>query len=233
MSGINVEMLKQLLQEFEEKETVITAEVKIVEQQISELENRAQSCQERLGAINADKSKLGEMTTRYSQSTGSKKEDVNGQKQRGLKIPPAEDLPKTNKSQTVVKSSSTVQAPIEKADKESTKIEATKSVEGEKTSPQPTRLNFQSSKNLASNNSEFIDEKTAKSVPAPSKGTTNKDAQEQEHNMPEQPEAIPQPQKPESTPESPEESGDDPVRSINDALRGLFQEESGSEKRKS
>jgi hypothetical protein len=62
---INLEMMKQLLQEFAEKEALTNEEIKVVEEQRLELEGRIRKCQDRLRLVSEDKVKISEMMKRY------------------------------------------------------------------------------------------------------------------------------------------------------------------------
>jgi hypothetical protein len=66
MTPINLEMIKQLLQEFVDKEAVTTAEINVVQQQIQELDSRVEKCKEKLKIISGDKEKIVAMTKRYT-----------------------------------------------------------------------------------------------------------------------------------------------------------------------
>jgi len=58
-------MMKQLLQEFAEKEALTNEEIKVVEEQRVELEGRILKCQDRLRLVSEDKVKISEMMQRY------------------------------------------------------------------------------------------------------------------------------------------------------------------------
>ena len=66
MTPINLEMIKQLLQEFVDKEAVTTAEINVVQQQIQELDARIEKCKEKLKIISGDREKIVTMTKRYT-----------------------------------------------------------------------------------------------------------------------------------------------------------------------
>jgi len=72
MPTINVEMMKQLLQEFDEKEALTSEEIKVIEQQIAELETRIVNCRDRLQNLNEDKDRLATMMSRYTGKGPSK-----------------------------------------------------------------------------------------------------------------------------------------------------------------
>lgn len=63
---INPEMLKQLLDEFVEKEAVTREEINVVQQQIEELELRVVESKERLKLVGADRDKINTMMERYA-----------------------------------------------------------------------------------------------------------------------------------------------------------------------
>jgi hypothetical protein len=65
MPTINVEMMQQLLQEFTEKEALTGEEIKLIEQQVDELEGRIILCRDRLQNLNEDKDRLAVMMSRY------------------------------------------------------------------------------------------------------------------------------------------------------------------------
>jgi len=60
------EMLKKLLDEFVEKEALITEELTVVSEQIEELEARLELCRARLGTIGTDRNKVVEIKSRYA-----------------------------------------------------------------------------------------------------------------------------------------------------------------------
>jgi chromosome segregation ATPase len=65
MPTINVEMMQQILQEFTEKEALTGEEIKVIEQQVLELETRITVCRDRLQNLNEDKDRLTAMMSRY------------------------------------------------------------------------------------------------------------------------------------------------------------------------
>ncbi len=65
MATINVEMMQQLLHEFSEKEALTGEEIKVIEQQVLELEARITVCRDRLQFLNEDKDRLAAMMSRY------------------------------------------------------------------------------------------------------------------------------------------------------------------------
>jgi len=65
MPTINVEIMQQLLQEFAEKEALTGEEIKVIEQQVLELETRITVCRDRLQNLNEDKDRLATMISRY------------------------------------------------------------------------------------------------------------------------------------------------------------------------
>lgn len=62
----SVEVLKQLLDEFVEKEALINEELKVVNEQIDELHKRLNGCRFKLETIGADREKLIAMQARYA-----------------------------------------------------------------------------------------------------------------------------------------------------------------------
>ena len=66
MPTINLEMMKQLLQEFSEKEALTTEEIGVIEAEILNLETRIESCRTKLKNLNSDKDKLSGMQQRYT-----------------------------------------------------------------------------------------------------------------------------------------------------------------------
>ncbi|MCC7528509.1 MAG: hypothetical protein IT342_08305, partial [Candidatus Melainabacteria bacterium] len=65
--SINPEMLKQLLEEFNEKEALNAAEIGVVEQQILEMEQRIIDVKAKLLVVAADKDKVTQMISRHTQ----------------------------------------------------------------------------------------------------------------------------------------------------------------------
>jgi hypothetical protein len=68
MPTINLEMMKQLLQEFSEKEALTTEEINVIESEIVNLEQRIEFCRNKLKNLGADKEKLISMQQRYASS---------------------------------------------------------------------------------------------------------------------------------------------------------------------
>ncbi len=65
MPTINLEMMKQLLEEFAEKEALTTEEISIIENEITSLEERVIYCRNKLQNLGADKERLVAMKERY------------------------------------------------------------------------------------------------------------------------------------------------------------------------
>lgn len=60
------EMLKKLLDEFVEKEALVTEELKVIAEQIEELESRLEKCRARLGTIGTDRRRVLDIKQRYA-----------------------------------------------------------------------------------------------------------------------------------------------------------------------
>ena len=65
MPSINLEMMKQLLQEFSEKEALTNEEINVIETEIVSLEERVNFCRKKLQNLVTDKEKLSAMQERY------------------------------------------------------------------------------------------------------------------------------------------------------------------------
>jgi len=103
---MNLEMMKQLLQEFAEKEALTTEEIKAIQQQSQELELRIQKCRARLEKVSQDKHKIDEMRTRYA-GTGNgarRSENFAGvtRSQAPAAPPPAPVAPAAKKAETTI-----------------------------------------------------------------------------------------------------------------------------------
>jgi hypothetical protein len=61
----SLEMLRKLLDEFVEKEALIEEELKVIDEQIVELESKLGTCQERLSTLGVDREKVLRMRQRY------------------------------------------------------------------------------------------------------------------------------------------------------------------------
>lgn len=66
MTAINLEMMKQLIEEFTEKEAITREEINVVQQEIKDLERRIVKSQERLETAVQDRRKVMAMKDRYS-----------------------------------------------------------------------------------------------------------------------------------------------------------------------
>jgi hypothetical protein len=66
MSGIDPSKLKEALDDFVEKESLIKEEIKVVEQQIEELKARTITCNERLERVGQDRQRVLDIASRYS-----------------------------------------------------------------------------------------------------------------------------------------------------------------------
>src|SRR5277367_3458062 len=74
---MNLEMMKQLLADFTEKEALTTEEIKAIQQQSQELEARIQKCRAKLKTVSGDKIKIEEMRQRYAVLTNGQKRPEN------------------------------------------------------------------------------------------------------------------------------------------------------------
>jgi hypothetical protein len=74
---MKIEMMKQLMQEFAEKESMTAEEIKAVQQQSQELELRIQKCKAKLLLVSEDKVKIAEMMQRYSSQNNGQQEGGN------------------------------------------------------------------------------------------------------------------------------------------------------------
>jgi hypothetical protein len=66
MPTINVEMMKQLLEEFTEKEALTGEEIKVIEQQVANLNERIEACHDKLKNLSEDRERLAAMSSRYA-----------------------------------------------------------------------------------------------------------------------------------------------------------------------
>ena len=66
MATINLEILKQLLEEFSEKDALASAEIGVIEQEVINLEGRIETCRAKLKNLSEDKEKLAAIQERYS-----------------------------------------------------------------------------------------------------------------------------------------------------------------------
>ncbi len=66
MSSINVDMLKQLLDDFLAKEQLTGQEITATEQKINELKVQIESCQQKLFVVAQDREKIAQMMQRYT-----------------------------------------------------------------------------------------------------------------------------------------------------------------------
>jgi hypothetical protein len=65
MATINVEVLKQLLDDFTEKQAMCAEEIVAIEQQIGELQELIASCRQKMEVVSQDRAKVFEMMNRY------------------------------------------------------------------------------------------------------------------------------------------------------------------------
>jgi hypothetical protein len=199
MSTINPETMKQLLQEFVEKESLVIEEVKVVQQQIEELEGRIQSCREKLKTVSEDKEKITSMQGRYAGGLGlaAGKDEARLSSTAAPSIQPAKPTPEAA-LQAAGAMTNLAQA-----------LADTSPAQGQAAKPEAAKAG--SSKLLdgilagAGQGAESADASGAQAAPAAS--TEPAEAQTEAAS---------------AKPETSEENADDAVKSINDALRGLF-----------
>lgn len=66
MPTINLEMMKQLLREFSEKEALTTEEIGVIDKEVISLEQRIEDCRTKLKNLSEDKVRLASIQQRYS-----------------------------------------------------------------------------------------------------------------------------------------------------------------------
>ncbi|MBI4533665.1 MAG: hypothetical protein HY711_06925 [Candidatus Melainabacteria bacterium] len=66
MPSINPELLKQMLDEFSEKEALAAEEINVIEQQLQELDQQITSCRTRLDLVSQDRERVWAMKERYA-----------------------------------------------------------------------------------------------------------------------------------------------------------------------
>jgi len=76
MPSVNVDMLKQLLDDFQEKEALAAEAVNNHQQQIQELEARIGSCRERLNVVAADRERVLAIMQRWVAGTAAAEPSV-------------------------------------------------------------------------------------------------------------------------------------------------------------
>jgi hypothetical protein len=201
--AINLEMMKQLLAEFSEKEALTTEEIRAVQQQTKELEQRILQCQERLKLVSEDRVRINEMLGRYAGING-----ISGSSIPAPTAPPP--VPKTERPPApgpapAVSKPAVVQPPP---------------VPSVSAPPPPA------SSPAASPASFFEDMPPPPPPKAPEAPVPFASAHDLVSSLSAATESAPPPPAP--APEAPaaegesDEHSDDTVKSINDALRGLF-----------
>jgi hypothetical protein len=192
MSTINLDVMKQLLQEFMEKEALASEEVKVVQQQIEELEGRIKACQDKLKVVSEDKQQINAMLQRYAGGMGLAPVGSQAPLSSGARPavtspaqvanPSGQTASATNLSQALAEAN----APsVGKA--EAGKAGAGKLLDGILSGAQPVE--------------------SASANPPPAQAAEKPAESEENANK---------------TEETGEETPEDAVKSINDALRGLF-----------
>lgn len=100
---MNLEMMKQLLAEFSEKEALTTEEIKAIQQQSVELEARIQKCRAKLKTVSGDKIKIEEMRQRYAVLTnGQKRSENTVGVTRPSAPPPVQAAPVQRRAETTI-----------------------------------------------------------------------------------------------------------------------------------
>lgn len=188
--------MKQLLQEFVEKESLVVEEVKVVQQQIEELEGRIQGCREKLKTVSEDREKITAMQGRYAGGLGLSA----GKGEAGLSSPTA---PSTAQAAKPTPEAAGAMTNLAQA------LADTSPAQGPAAKPEAAKAG--SSKLLdgilagAGQGADSADASGAQAAPAASSEPAEAQAEAAG-----------------AKPETSEENADDAVKSINDALRGLF-----------
>jgi hypothetical protein len=209
--AINLEMMKQLLAEFSEKEALTTEEIRAVQQQTKELEQRILQCQERLKLVSEDRVRINEMMQRYAGVNG-------GTSARSLPSPSASTAPPP-----VPKAAAPAPGPAPAVSKPAV---------AQAPPPAPTVSSPPPSAAPAQTPNFFEDmppppPPKAPEAPVPFTSALDLVSSLATESSPPAP-APAAPAAPAPAPEPPaaaeehDEHGDDTVKSINDALRGLF-----------
>jgi hypothetical protein len=200
MPTINLEMMKQLLQEFSEKEALTTEEINVIEKEITTLEERAKTCHSRLQNLDLDKEKLHAMKERYVSGNFPKPERLPFGSSSSEDSPSPTHSSSTENLQTHSSQINNAQTyPPQTASQNSPAVEM---VASDDTSAFPENSNNTgASAKPKEVSSPVVSESTAFSVPD--------QADNNDHQG-----------------KSPIEEGakesNEPIKSINDALKGLF-----------
>jgi hypothetical protein len=194
MSTINLDVMKQLLREFEEKESLASEEIKVVEQEISDLEGRIQGCRDRLKTVNEDREKIMSMASRYaggswlsSPISSSKDGPSQGSKSKIAGAASAGESAKVAQAAAQPGSSTAVASGAGASGKDSSSAQA---ITGNLTEADEAKQSADS-------------EAAGKAGQAAQAGASESEKGKSEEGKG-------------------EEGGDDTIKSINDALRGLF-----------
>lgn len=192
--------MKQLLQEFVEKEALVVEESKVVQQQIEELEGRIQGCREKLKTVSEDKEKITAMQGRYAGGLG-----LSAGKGEAR-------LSSTAAPSTAQAAKASPEAALQAAGAITNLAQALADTSpAQSPAAKPEAAKAGSSKLLdgilagAGQGAESADASGAQAAPAAS--SESAEAQTEAAG---------------AKPETSEENADDAVKSINDALRGLF-----------
>jgi hypothetical protein len=200
MSTINLEVMKQLLQEFVEKETLAAEEIKVVQQQIEELEQRAHTCRDKLKTVTEDREKIAAMMQRYGDGAALRSDGPG-------RLPSAAKAIESHAS------------PAEVGAAASNLTEALGGADAHASAPAPKKEAAPpTGKAVPGKLFDAVLPPVSESGQASPTGTESHN-QGSKANEPQQPAEE---QAAGKAPESSEETPDDTVKSINDALRGLF-----------
>jgi hypothetical protein len=113
MAAINLEMLRELLGEFTEKELVLREERDIIEQQIVELDSRIEQNKKKLDGLSKDREKVDAMRERYLSGNWKIQQEQNGRENsRLVSLAPAAYAPA---AQIIEATPQPAPAPVEEA----------------------------------------------------------------------------------------------------------------------
>ena len=200
MSTINLDVMKQLLQEFVEKDALASEEIKVVQQEIEELETRIKTCHDKLKVVSEDKQQINAMLQRYAHGAGS----IN--LQSALSSSVSRSIPSGVAAESPAQPSPPAVQPV-----------AATNLAQALSDSRPT----QSQKHETTGKSasgKLLEGILAGATPANESAPANAPAAASE-----KPAEPPAPEDSGAKPdEAAEEPSDDAVKSINDALRGLF-----------
>lgn len=167
MPTINLEMMKQLLDEFSTKEALVTEEIKVVEEEIRSLKHRIDAYRQKLQNISNDKAKLLAMQERYAMGGFRRTEDSEIQESPTITSESSVRVHSRRRENTVTTSALVAETPVSPLAEFTQQVSIDTSTLSETKAPSQIVESYTSATSISESNSILTDAWGTSETPEP------------------------------------------------------------------